>query len=51
MIGFSLSEKWADKLSIGVMIDAVYELSVNEWNGNRELQLKLVDLKINSMSL
>ncbi|MFA5052217.1 MAG: single-stranded-DNA-specific exonuclease RecJ [Patescibacteria group bacterium] len=48
MIGFSLSEKWVNELTIGGTIDAVYELSVNEWNGNRELQLKLVDLIIKS---
>ena len=36
---------WVERLSIGEKIDVVYEVSVNEWNGNRELQLRVVDLK------
>lgn len=29
----------------GAMIDAVFTVGVNEWNGNRELQLKVVDVR------
>ncbi len=29
------------------IIDVVYEIGVNEWNGNRDLQLKIKDYKIN----
>ncbi len=47
MIGFNLSENWAEKLKIGDRIDVVFELSVNQWNGSQELQLKIIDLKIN----
>ncbi|MBI4121845.1 MAG: single-stranded-DNA-specific exonuclease RecJ [Parcubacteria group bacterium] len=36
---------WAAKLKSGDKIDVVYYVEVNEWNGNRELQLKIVDLK------
>lgn len=36
---------WCEKLSPGDMIDMVFEIGVNEWNGNRELQLTIVDLK------
>ncbi len=43
-IGFGFGH-WGDKLTTQDRIDAVYELGVNEWNGTRELQLKLVDLK------
>jgi len=43
-IGFGLGEVWGD-LAMGDRIDMVYEVGVNEWNGNRELQLKIVDLK------
>ncbi len=43
-IGFGLGQAWGD-LQMGDRIDMVYEVSVNEWNGNRELQLKIVDLK------
>jgi len=42
-IAFTFGE-WADELAAGDRIDAVFEASVNEWNGNRELQLKIVDL-------
>lgn len=33
----------AEDFKIGDTLDMVYELDVNEWNGNREIQLKLVD--------
>ena len=46
VIAFGFGNEWGSKLSIGEMVDIVYELSFNEWNGNRELQLKLVDIKI-----
>lgn len=39
---------WASKLSVGSLIDVVYYVEVNEWNGNRELQLKVVDLKLST---
>ncbi|NQV12452.1 single-stranded-DNA-specific exonuclease RecJ, partial [Candidatus Uhrbacteria bacterium] len=43
-IGFGYG-KWSDKLVMGDMIDLVYEVGVNEWNGNRELQLQIKDIK------
>lgn len=43
-IGFGMGELWGN-LQMGDRIDMVYEVSINEWNGNRELQLKIVDLK------
>ena len=46
-IGFGFGE-WIEKLKPGEMADIVYEVDVNEWNGNRELQLKIVDLKKSS---
>lgn len=33
------------KLAIGESVDVVYEVGVNEWNGNRELELKVIDLR------
>ncbi len=36
---------WCEKLSVGDKIDMVFEVDINEWNGNRELQLTIVDLK------
>ena len=44
-IGFSLSEAWRGKLKTGDIINLVYQIDENRWNGNRELQLKIIDLK------
>lgn len=52
MIGFCLGdaecagENWCQKLKTGDKIDIVFEVGVNEWNGNREIQLKIIDLKM-----
>lgn len=35
-----------DKIKEGDKADIVFEIDVNEWNGNRELQLMIKDLKI-----
>ena len=45
-IGFSLANK---NLNIGDKIDIVYNLSINEWNGNRKIQLIIKDIKINEV--
>ncbi len=34
----------AKTLKIGDLIDMAFEVTVNEWNGNRELQLKVLDI-------
>lgn len=50
-VGWRMSEEngdktnWARKLKIGDTIDMVFELDVNEWNGNRELQMTIVDIQ------
>lgn len=33
------------ELVIGDKLDVVYDVGVNEWNGNRNLQLKIIDFK------
>jgi single-stranded-DNA-specific exonuclease len=43
-IGFCFGN-WCEKLKAGEKIDVVFEIDVNEWNGNRELQMKIVDLR------
>lgn len=43
-IGFSFGQ-WQMKLKRGDRVDVVFEAGVNEWNGNREIQLKIIDLK------
>lgn len=40
---------WCQELKAGDKIDSVFEVEVNEWNGNRELQLTIVDLKKTSV--
>ncbi|MFA6427011.1 MAG: single-stranded-DNA-specific exonuclease RecJ [Candidatus Magasanikbacteria bacterium] len=39
---------WGDELKPGNKVDLVFEISVNEWNGTRELQLTIVDLRLSS---
>jgi single-stranded-DNA-specific exonuclease len=36
---------WGKELNIGDRINMVFEIDVNEWNGNREIQLTIVDLE------
>ncbi len=43
-IGFGLGE-WVAKLLPSDTIDLVYEILVNEWNGQRKIELKIIDLK------
>jgi len=45
IIGFNISER-IQELKIGANMDLVYELGINEWNGNQELQFKIIDFKI-----
>ncbi len=50
-IGFGLGdvnrcpENWKECLKPGDKIDMVFSIGVNEWNGNRELQLTIEDIK------
>ena len=44
-IAFGLGAK---DLAIGQRVNIVYNLSINQWNGNREIQLIIRDLKINN---
>ena len=52
LIGFSFADtdrhdvNWCERLIKGTRLDAVVEVGVNEWNGNRELQMKIVDLRM-----
>ncbi len=36
---------WSKILNVGDKIDMVFEIDLNEWNGNRDIQLTIVDLK------
>lgn len=44
MIGFGFGA-WADKVNMGDAIDVLYKLRVNEWNGNRDLEGEIVDMR------
>lgn len=43
-VGFRMSE-WMQKLKVGDTIEVAYEVGVNEWNGRKEIQLRLLDIK------
>jgi len=44
IIGFGFAKDCAN-MHVGDKIDVVFEVGVNEWNGSRELQLKMVDIQ------
>lgn len=48
-IGFNHGIKY-DEFKIGDKADMVFEFLANEWNGNRELQLKITDIKRSELS-
>ncbi|TSC95322.1 MAG: single-stranded-DNA-specific exonuclease [Parcubacteria group bacterium Athens1014_10] len=48
-IGFGLGKTIGSKLKIGDMVDIVFELGVNEWNGNKELQMKIIEIDITNI--
>ncbi|KKP85087.1 MAG: Single-stranded-DNA-specific exonuclease RecJ [Candidatus Moranbacteria bacterium GW2011_GWF2_35_54] len=43
-IGFHLNEKFKD-LKIGEEIKLLFNLEEDEWNGNKKIQMKIVDIK------
>ncbi|HTW96532.1 MAG TPA: single-stranded-DNA-specific exonuclease RecJ, partial [Candidatus Methylomirabilis sp.] len=49
-VGFNHTEEWGD-FKIGDAVDAVYTLDENEFNGNINLQLKLIDVKLHGSEL
>ncbi|MFA6098579.1 MAG: single-stranded-DNA-specific exonuclease RecJ [Patescibacteria group bacterium] len=49
VIAFGFGNGWGNELKIGDMIDIIFEVSVNEWNGSKELQLKMNDLKMSEV--
>lgn len=44
-IGFGYGGSEGELATIGARLDIAFELDVNEWNGNRELQRKILDLR------
>lgn len=47
LIGFNFVSR-VEGLGPGTPIDAIVEVGVNEWNGNREIQLRMVDVRLAS---
>jgi len=45
LCGSDSDTNWCALLTPGDRVDIVCDISVNEWNGNRELQLMITDLK------
>jgi len=43
IMAFSSAEKLAD-FKNGDIVDVAFTVSINQWNGNREIQMKLVDM-------
>ena len=44
-IGFGIADKFSI-LQMNRPIDVVYTLDLNEWNGNKSVQIKVIDLKL-----
>lgn len=49
-IGFNLADK-INILKMGQPVDVIFTLDENEWNGEKNLQLKVIDLKISEPGL
>jgi len=49
-IGFGFGEKFQD-LQKGEIIDAVFNIREDEWNGNKKIQLRLVDIRRNKIGI
>jgi len=46
-IGFNLADKFP-LLTQSKPVDIIYTLEINEWNGNRDLQLKVIDFRLSA---
>ncbi|MBI2050209.1 MAG: single-stranded-DNA-specific exonuclease RecJ [Parcubacteria group bacterium] len=44
-VAFGFGQYFHGTLNQGDLIDVVYTIGVNEWNGRRDIQLKIVDIK------
>lgn len=43
-IGFSMLDKFSD-IKVGEKINLLFNLSQDEWNGNKKIQMKIIDIK------
>jgi len=44
-VAFGFGEKYKGVLNAGDLVDIVYDVGINEWEGRRDIQLKIVDIK------
>jgi single-stranded-DNA-specific exonuclease len=44
-IGFNLAATFG-QIAAGSIIDVAYNLTVNEWNGSKKIQLRIKDIKV-----
>jgi len=44
-IAFNMADKWT-LVQSGQPLDIAYTLDVNEWNGEKKLQLKILDIRL-----
>ena len=49
-IAFNMADKWP-LVQSGEPLDIAYTLDLNEWNGQKSLQLKIIDLKISVVNV
>lgn len=47
-VAFGFGKVWSGQIRVGDTVDVVCNVGTNEWNGNREIQLKLVDMKFST---
>ncbi len=45
-IGFNMADKFS-LLQMNTPLDIVFTIDINEWNGEKKLQLKVIDVKLN----
>ncbi len=49
-IAFNMADKWP-LVQSGQPMDIAYTLDVNEWNGEKKLQLKILDIRESTMTV
>ncbi|MDD4995423.1 MAG: single-stranded-DNA-specific exonuclease RecJ [Patescibacteria group bacterium] len=45
LVGFGIAGRISE-LKVGAKLELAYELDINQWNGNQELQFKIIDFKL-----
>ena len=45
-MSFWTADDWKESLLPGATFDAIAELGINEWNGSREMEIKIIDIHL-----